>query len=107
MISYNHYASGAVGDFLYRRVAGIEAITPGYREFSVRPVLGGGITWAQSHVETPYGRIEVRWELTEHFAIDVTVPMGTTCELQLPDGTVEKLTSGQFRRVCPVDAEGS
>jgi alpha-L-rhamnosidase len=107
MISYNHYASGAVGDFLYRRVAGIEAITPGYREFFVRPVLGGGITWAQSHVETPYGRIEVRWELTEHFAIDVTVPMGTTCELQLPDGTVEKLTSGQFHRVCPVDTEGS
>ena len=58
MISYNHYASGAVGDFLYRRVAGIEALEPGYREFKVQPVLGGEITWAKSHVQTPYGQIQ-------------------------------------------------
>lgn len=42
MISYNHYCSGAVGDFLYRRVAGLEAVEPGYKTFCVKPVLGGG-----------------------------------------------------------------
>lgn len=106
MISYNHYASGAVGDFLYRRVAGIEAVKPGYREFRVRPVPGGGITWAKSHAETPYGQIAVHWKQEEQFVIDVTVPMGTTCILQMPDGTEEKLPGGSFRRICPMMAEG-
>lgn len=107
MISYNHYASGAVGDFLYRRVAGIEAVAPGYRSFSVRPVPGGGITHVQSHVETPYGRIAVRWEWTEdRFTIELSVPMGTKCTLQMPDGTVQELQSGSFRRACRLPAEG-
>ena len=43
MISYNHYASGAVGAFLYERIAGIQAIEPGYRTFRIRPLAGGGM----------------------------------------------------------------
>lgn len=101
MISYNHYASGAVGDFLYRRVIGLEAEEPGYRRFRLRPVPGGGLTWAKSHVETPYGRIEVHWEIVDgEFRIDVKVPMGTTCILELPDGSEESLHSGAFSRTC-------
>lgn len=99
MISYNHYASGAVGDFLYRRVAGIEPIEPGYRHFRAAPLPGGGITWAKSHVRTPYGTVSVHWTKEENrFAIDVTVPMGTTCTLQMPDGTVEQLPCGSHHR---------
>ena len=44
MISYNHYASGAVGAFLYRRVLGVEPTEAGYRKFKFAPVVGGGIT---------------------------------------------------------------
>ena len=107
MISYNHYASGAVGDFLYRRVAGIEATEPGYRCFQVKPLPGGGITWAQSHVETPYGLAEVRWEQKyDTFILDVTVPMGTECTLYMPDGTMERLPGGSYRKSC-LTAEGS
>lgn len=106
MISYNHYASGAVGDFLYRRVAGIEAVKPAYKEFTVRPVPGNSITWAKSYVETPYRQIAVHWEQNDVFAIHVTVPVGTECTLKMPDGTTEKLQSGSFRRTCPVTAEG-
>lgn len=102
MISYNHYASGAVGDFLYRRVAGIEALEPGYREFKVQPVLGGGITWAKSHVQTPYGQIRVHWQMEDTFTIDISVPMGAVCTLIMPDGTVETLLSGKHRRTCPM-----
>ncbi len=103
MISYNHYASGAVGDFLYRRVAGIEAKTPGYKTFAVKPVLGGGLTWARSHVESPYGRIEAAWKLEgKTFSIDVTVPVSTTCTLTLPDGTEEILGSGKYHRTCKI-----
>lgn len=98
MISYNHYASGAVGDFLYRRVLGLEATDAGYREFRVKPVPGGGLTWAEGSVRTPYGRASVRWELDDGFTVDITVPMGTVCVLTMPDGTEERLESGTYRR---------
>ncbi len=105
MISYNHYASGAVGDFLYRRVLGLEAVEPGYRTFAVRPVLGGGLTWAKGGVRTPYGEASVAWK-TENGAFTVTVqaPMGTTCELTLPDGTQKVLGSGEHTETCPLRA---
>lgn len=53
MISYNHYASGAVGDFLYRRIAGIEPTEAGYKAFRVKPILGGGLTSASRRYAPP------------------------------------------------------
>lgn len=101
MISYNHYASGAVGDFLYRRVAGIEMLRPGYKSFRVRPLLNEKITWARGSVETPYGQIISHWKTEGNmFTIDVKVPMGTVCSLVLPDGTAEELVSGAYTRQC-------
>ena len=103
MISYNHYASGAVGDFLYRRVAGIEAVEAGYKSFKVQPVLGGGLTWAKSHVVTPYGLVSAHWR-TENgaFTIEVQVPVGTTCMLTMPDGQTYSLGSGNYKHTCTV-----
>lgn len=101
MISYNHYASGAVGDFLYRRVAGIEMLKPGYRKFRVCPVLHESLAWAKGSVETPYGRIVSEWHIEEkQFTISVEVPMGTTCLLQLPDGSEQELVSGKYTGQC-------
>ena len=103
MISYNHYASGAVGDFLYRRVLGLEAVEPGYRTFSVKPVLGGGLTWAGGGVRTPYGEASVKWKIDGGvFTIAVQVPVGTTCELTLPDGTQKVYHSGRHEDTCPL-----
>ncbi len=85
MVSFNHYASGAVGDFLYRRVAGIEAEEAGYRRFRIKPVLGGGITEAAGILETPYGRIVSSWTLEgTKFRLMVEIPAGTECEIVLP-----------------------
>ena len=101
MISYNHYASGAVGDFLYRRVAGIEAIEPGYKTFSVRPLVGGGLTWAKGGVRTPYGLVSAEWTLEGgRFTVRLRVPVGTRCELTLPDGTSETFGSGRYTASC-------
>ena len=103
MISYNHYASGAVGDFLYRRVAGIEALEPGYKTFKIQPVPGGGLTWAKSHVLTPYGTINSHWKIENGvFTAEVQVPMGTACQLILPDGKTMTLHSGNHQHTCPV-----
>lgn len=98
MISYNHYASGAVGDFLYRRVAGLEPITAGYRTFRVCPVPGGGLTWAEASVMTPYGKAASAWKIEEGtlFTQTVVVPAGTVCTLTMPSGKVQTLTQGTY-----------
>lgn len=97
MISYNHYASGAVGDFFYRRIAGIEPLEAGYKTFRIAPVLGGDIRYARGSVETPYGRVTSDWKLEDKkFRIFVEVPMGTSCELRLLDGVVRQLCSGTY-----------
>ena len=101
MISYNHYASGAVGDFLYRRVAGLEPTAPGYRKFRVKPVPGGGLTEAKAWTETPYGKAQAEWKLNGgKITVKITVPVGTECELVLPDGTRQLFSSGMYEKTA-------
>ena len=97
MISYNHYASGAVGDFLYRRVAGLDPSEPGYRRFSVRPLVGGGLTSARAEIRTPYGVAGSAWKLENSvFSLSVTVPLGCVCDVCLPSGKRETVLSGTY-----------
>lgn len=97
MVSFNHYASGAVGDFLYRRIAGIEALEGGYKSFQIEPLMGGGITWAKGRVITAYGPVSSEWELKNGiFTITVEVPVGTVCYLTMPSGTKRTLGSGKY-----------
>lgn len=99
MISYNHYASGSVGDFFYRRIAGIEPIEAGYKKFKVEPCLGGDLEHAEGRVFTPYGWIGSKWNLKNHcFSIQVEVPVGTVCQLILPDGSTHELTNGVWKK---------
>ncbi len=104
MISYNHYASGAVGDFLYRRVAGIEALEAGYKRFSIRPLIcSEGPDSARGSVNTPYGRIVSDWSIKDDiFTIQIKVPMGTACRLVMPDRREELLECGSYRRECRI-----
>ena len=104
MISYNHYASGAVGDFFYRRIAGIEPKEAGYREFKIAPVLGGDIKEARAAVNTPYGRVSSKWRVKDNrFFIAVEVPVGTKCELTLPDGIIKQLFSGKYEFTAEIE----
>lgn len=95
--SMNHYAYGAVGDFLYRRVCGLEPKTGGYRSFLIRPRVGGGLTWAECRHKTRYGLISLKWELSDDkFRIQFTVPVSTECELVLPGGKKQIYGSGSY-----------
>ncbi|MCD8295346.1 MAG: glycoside hydrolase family 78 protein [Clostridia bacterium] len=106
MISFNHYASGAVGNFLYTRIAGIEMTKPGYREFNIKPLVGGGITYASATHECPYGEISSKWKIEDGlFTLAVKVPMGTTCDIVLPDGTERCVDSGEYMYTCRMPAE--
>ena len=97
MISYNHYASGAVGAFLYRRVLGVEPVLPGYKLFKFAPLVGGGLTEADGTVGTPYGEIKAAWHIeNSEMTSEITVPMGTACTVTLPGGVEQNLSSGSY-----------
>ncbi len=97
--SFNHYAYGAVGDFLYRRVLGIEAKEAGYKKFIVKPLLGGGLTYAKGGSVTPYGLVHVEWKLDkDEFEVEVDVPEKTICELYMPSGEMHLLEAGHHQR---------
>lgn len=95
MVSFNHYAYGAVGAFFYRRILGLEPMEAGYRTFRVKPVIGGTLTYAQGHLDTPHGRIAIRWEKKDGITVAVSVPEGTACQLVLPNGISHSLKPGQ------------
>ncbi|MBP5193905.1 MAG: alpha-L-rhamnosidase, partial [Clostridia bacterium] len=98
MSSFNHYASGAVGDFLYKRVLGVEPTSGGYKTFRFKPVVGGGITYAKGSVETPYGVISADWKAEGgKIVLSVDIPVGTECEVVLPSGEVYKAGNGSRR----------
>jgi alpha-L-rhamnosidase len=95
MTSFNHYALGAVADWMHRTVAGLAPAEPGYRNILVRPRPGGGLDWAEARHETPYGEAAVRWELSgSAFSLAVTVPAGCTATVYLPDGAESRFDVG-------------
>lgn len=87
MTSFNHYALGAVVDWLYRTVAGIDAAEPGYRRLRIAPRPGGGLTHAQAELLTPYGPARVAWRRDgDTLTVEAEVPPNTTADVELPDG---------------------
>jgi alpha-L-rhamnosidase len=103
MNSFNHYALGAVGDWLHRRVGGLAPAEPGYRRLRIAPVVdptGEGLTWASSRHRTPYGPAEAGWRL-DGGTVEVTavVPPNTTATVVLPFGTEPpfEVGSGEHR----------
>ncbi|XVQ09389.1 family 78 glycoside hydrolase catalytic domain [Spirillospora sp. CA-255316] len=89
MTSFNHYALGAVADWLHRRVAGLAPAAPGYREILVRPQPSAALTSASARHLTPYGEARVAWVRDDGwFRLDVRVPVGATAHVHLP-GAVE------------------
>ncbi len=98
MISYNHYASGAVGDFLYRRILGIDQTEAGYRKFTVKPLFNNKLTCAKGQVKTPYGVIRTQWTRDNNtVTLNVTVPMGCECEVVLPNSKTMHVASGNHQ----------
>jgi alpha-L-rhamnosidase len=85
MTSFNHYALGAVADWMHRRVAGLAPAAPGYRELDVRPVPGCGLTSASATHLTPYGKAEVSWRRGGgSLTLRVTVPVGASATVHVP-----------------------
>lgn len=105
MNSFNHYAYGAIGQWLYERVAGLspDPDQPGYKHIIIQPLVGGPLTSARAEVETPYGQAVSAWKLEEgQFKLEVVVPPNTTATVFLPvvEGEGEKVESGSHSFDC-------
>jgi alpha-L-rhamnosidase len=131
MNSFNHYAYGAIGDWMYRVLAGIEIdeSAPGYRHVLVQPRPGGGFTRAKASHETMFGTVSSAWTLEGgRFELAVLVPANTRATVRLPgakladvtesgralagangvtgqkqdgDGVVVEVGSGRYTFACP------
>jgi alpha-L-rhamnosidase len=94
MTSFNHYALGAVADWLHRTVAGLAPAAPGYRRLLVRPEPTHELTAASARLRTPYGDAEVAWERSDGvLVLRVAVPVGTTAVVHVP-GQPEPVEAG-------------
>jgi alpha-L-rhamnosidase len=91
MVSFNHYAYGAIADWLHRTVAGLapDPDDPGYHHVIVAPRPGGGMTSASASLRSRYGLTSVAWSLADDgsFALEVLVPPNASATVTLPDGS--------------------
>lgn len=86
MNSFNHYAYGAVGEWLFKAIGGIspDEETPGYRHAYLAPRIGGGLTHAEASLETVYGKLTLRWErMGDEVRMDVQIPCNAEATLLL------------------------
>ena len=95
MTSFNHYALGAVADWMHRVVGGLAPTEPGYRHLTIAPRPGGGLTHCQTRLRTPYGLAECKWNI-EDGTIDlyVTVPPNTRALVTVPGSDLDPIAVG-------------
>ena len=93
MNSLNHYAYGAVGDWLYKNIAGInpDPAQPGYKHIIIAPRPGGNTHWAKGSLRTQYGLVESSWN-RETNRFEISVPPNTRGTVRLPGARIAAVT---------------
>jgi len=94
MNSFNHYAYGAIGDWMYTNIAGItlDPKNPGYKHFFVRPQPDKRILSAKGTLISPYGKIISDWKIVNGmFIISVTIPPNSSAEIKLPHSNLSQV----------------
>jgi alpha-L-rhamnosidase len=95
MNSFNHYAYGAVGDWMYKNIGGISAVKAGYKESKIAPAIGGGLTSGHGTYESVYGTISSDWKKQgDDLTLDVKVPVNTTSMVSVPAANLTSVTEG-------------
>jgi len=98
MNSFNHYAYGAVGEWMYAVIGGLRPLAPGYKKILFAPEPGGGLKSAECQLDTPQGLAACRWQLRgKVLRGEVIVPPRTKAELRLPGQPAKKLLPGHHR----------
>ena len=95
MNSFNHYSYGAIGDWMYRVVAGIDTYEdgPGYKHIRIWPHPGGGLTHVEADLQTYYGGISSHWQMENKILLlDVEIPANTSATVYLPGADAGTVT---------------
>ncbi|KAL3459212.1 bacterial alpha-L-rhamnosidase-domain-containing protein [Aspergillus heterothallicus] len=100
MTSFNHYAVGSVGSWMYENIAGLSAAEPGWRRFNVDVRPGGDLTFADVTFLSPYGEIRVEWSIKPNaqcrvFSLSVQVPANSEAYVQLPGRAARRTNGGR------------
>ena len=97
MNSFNHYAYGAIGEWMYRVMAGIDVdeAAPGYKRILIQPRPGGGFTSVKASHETPYGKVASAWTIADgRFELAVEVPPNAKATVRLPKAELASVSEG-------------
>ena len=98
MNSFNHYAYGAIGDWMYRHITGMDTYDEGvgYKKIRVQPHPGGNLSFANADLETGYGKLSVHWKIAEgKFILDVEIPANTSASIFIPATNAEAITENE------------
>lgn len=91
MNSLNHYAYGAIGQWMYERIAGIAPLEPGYKTIRIAPQPGGELSFASASLTTPFGEVSSAWEISDaKFSLKITIPPNSTGKVVFPSGVEVK-----------------
>jgi alpha-L-rhamnosidase len=105
MTSFNHYALGAIADWMHRVVGGLASLEPGYARILVAPQIGDGIDWARTSLQTPHGLAAVAWSRAgEGITLDVTVPQGASAVVRWPGMSDVEIEPGEHSFALPSPA---
>ena len=110
MNSFNHYAYGAIGEWLYRVVAGVEIDPqqPGYKHIIFQPHPGGGLTKARAEVQSVYGPVACGWEIKDKkMTVCLTIPVNTTALARLPNAKLAEVKEGALPAARAVGVKAS
>ena len=89
MNSFNHYAYGAIGHWLYSVVAGIDIGEAGYKHILIQPQPDGRLSYAKASLETMYGAVASAWKMEgQTFSLAVDIPCNTMATIRLPKAKV-------------------
>lgn len=85
MNSFNHYAYGAIGQWMYERIAGLSPLEPGYKKILIAPMPGGALEHASADYNSVYGKISSGWKKVNNgLELNITIPPNTTAQIVIP-----------------------
>jgi len=98
MNSLNHYAYGSIGEWMYRKIAGINPLAPGYKRILIKPLLTHGMSEVRAEYDSAYGVIKSGWSCRDgKLKISVTIPANTTAKVIFPENNGEaEIGSGTY-----------
>lgn len=97
MNSFNHYAYGAVDEWMFQNLAGIapDPVVPGYKHFLLQPLPGGGLSHAAGRLDTPYGTVESSWSDEGGVrSVKLRIPPNSSASLRLPGAVLGAVREG-------------